>query len=138
MVENCRMIDFKKITDGRGSLTPIQHPEDLPFEINRVYYLYDVNKDTPRGFHSHRDLEQVLIAVNGQIKIRIKTPLEEEIILLDDPSKGLFIGPMVWREMFDFSEGAALLVLASKKYDETDYLRNYDEYEEVYQKVYKR
>jgi len=137
-MQNCRNIDFKNHSDGRGDLVAIEHPKDLPFEIKRVYYIYNVNAETPRGFHSHKDLEQVLLAVNGEIKIRLKTPNEEEIVQLSDPSKGLYVGPMVWREMFDFSDHAVLLVLASHEYDENDYLRNYDDYEKEYAKVYKR
>lgn len=137
-MQNCKVINFAKITDGRGGLTPIEFPKDLPFEIKRIYYIYDVSKGTRRGYHSHKDLEQVLLAVNGEIKILIKTPYEEEIIQLNDPAQGLYIGPMIWREMFDFSEKSVLLVLASHEYDENDYLRNYDEYEKAYQKTYRK
>ena len=83
-------------------------------------------------FHSHRDLEQILIALGGDIKIRTNTPDEEEVHLLDDPSKGLYIGPYIWREMFDFAPNSTLLVLASHEYDENDYFRDYNEYEKEY------
>ena len=82
-----------------------------------------------RGYHSHRDLEQVLIALGGSIKILVKTPFEEEVITLDSPAKGLYIGPMIWREIFDFSPNSTLMVLASKYYNEGDYLREYEPYE---------
>lgn len=131
---NCKKVKFKKITDGRGSLTPIEYPNDLPFEIQRIYYIYDVKENVERGFHSHKDLEQILIAVNGSIKIRVKNHLNEEIIELNTSDEGLYIGPMIWREMYDFSEGAVLLVLASQKYDEFDYIRNYDDYIELSKK----
>lgn len=88
-MENVKEVSFKRITDNRGVLTPLQYPDDIPFEIKRVYYIYDVQKGVERGFHSHRDLEQILIALGGDIKIRTKTPDEEEVHLLDDPSKGL-------------------------------------------------
>lgn len=133
---NCRKVIFKKITDDRGSLTAIEYPKDLPFEIKRIYYIYEVGKGVERGFHSHKDLEQILIAVNGSIKIRIKNHLSEEIIELNTPNEGLYIGPMIWREMYDFSEGAVLLVLASHEYDESDYIRNYDEYIELSKKYF--
>lgn len=137
-MQNVRPIEFKKITDGRGNLTPIEYPIDIPFEIKRIYYIYNVGEGVPRGFHSHKDLEQILLAVNGNIDILVKTPEEEQIIRLDDPAKGLYIGPMIWREMHNFSNQAVLLVLASNVYDEKDYLRDYNEYEKEYQKVYKR
>lgn len=134
---NCKKFKFDKISDGRGSLTPIEYPKDLPFEIKRIYYIYGVEKDAERGFHSHKDLEQILIAVNGSIKIRIKTHLLEEIVELNKPEEGLYIGPMIWREMFDFSEGAVLLVLASHEYDEADYIRDYEEYKVLSKKYFK-
>ena len=89
-------------------------------------------------FHSHRKLEQVLLCLNGNVKIRVKTPYEEEIVLLDNPSEGLYIGHMVWREMFDFSPGAVLLVLASEYYTEDDYIRNYDNYLEEASAYFKK
>ena len=131
-MENVKEVSFKRITDNRGVLTPLQYPDDIPFEIKRVYYIYDVQKGVERGFHSHRDLEQILIALGGDIKIRTKTPDEEEVHLLDDPSKGLYIGPYIWREMFDFAPNSTLLVLASHEYDENDYFRDYNEYEKEY------
>ena len=102
---------------------------NVPFKIRRVYYIYEVEKGVRRGFHSHRNLEQALICVHGSVKILTKTPFEEEVVCLDDPQKALWIGPMVWREMFDFSEGAVLLVLASEHYTVEDYIRDYDQYE---------
>lgn len=137
-MENVKLVDFKKITDNRGKLTPIECPKDIPFEVQRVYYIYDVLDGVERGFHSHRELEQILIALGGSIKIKTKTPFEEEIHELNDPSKGLYIGPYIWREMFDFSQNSTLLVLASRKYDENDYLRDYNSYEEEYKTIKKK
>lgn len=137
-MENVKTVNFKTITDKRGSMIPIEYPKQLEFPLKRIYYIYDVDKNERRGFHSHNDLEQILIAVNGSIKILVKTPYEEEIIELNDPSKGLYIGPMVWREMFDFSDQAVLLVLASHEYDESDYIRNYEEYEEKAKGYFKK
>lgn len=136
-MENCKLIKFNKVTDGRGNLTFIEYPQNIPFEIKRVYYIYGVDEGIERGFHSHKDLEQILIAVNGNIKIRIKTPNDEEIVELNDPNEGLYIGSMIWREMFDFSDQAVLLVLASHEYDESDYFRNYEEYKVAYKKMRK-
>lgn len=129
MIENCHKISFKHFDDERGSLSAIESRKDIPFDIKRIYYITSVPSDILRGFHSHRELEQVLLCLNGSVKIRIKTPYEEEVILLDNPAEGLHIGHMVWREMFDFSEGAVLLVLASEYYTENDYIRSYEDYE---------
>jgi dTDP-4-dehydrorhamnose 3,5-epimerase-like enzyme len=129
---NCSLLKFNQFSDSYGNLTPIESNKDIPFEIKRVYYITRVGQGVERGFHSHRKLHQVLICLNGSLKIKIKNPLEEEIIELNDTSIGLYIGTYVWREMFDFSENAVLLVLASEIYDESDYIRNYDFYlEEV-------
>lgn len=125
---NVDSIEFKKIGDETGKLTPIEVQQDIPFEIKRVYYISDVQKGITRGFHSHRHLEQVLICISGNVKIRVNTPLEEQIIELHESNKGLYIGHMVWREMFEFSEDAVLLVLASEHYSEDDYIRDFKIY----------
>lgn len=128
MIQNCRMISFKRIAEGCGALTAIEGEQDIPFQLRRVYYITDVPRGTARGLHSHRRLEQVLLCLHGSIKIRVKTPYEEEVISLSENSDGLYIGHMVWREMFDFSPGAVLLVLASEHYTEADYIRSESEY----------
>ncbi len=130
MVKNCHYIDFKRVRGDVGALTAIEGSGDAPFEIRRVYYITGVPEGVTRGFHSHRELEQVLLCLNGRVKIRIKTPFEEEIIPLQEDSKGLYIGHMVWREMFDFTPGAVLMVLASEHYTEEDYIRDYAKYME--------
>lgn len=133
---NCCFIKFKKISDKYGNLVPIESSIDIPFEIKRVYYIFDVNKEVKRGYHSHKKLHQLLICLNGSVKIKIKNPYEEKIYELNEPSEGLYIGPNVWREMFDFSENSILLVLASDYYDESDYIRNYDFYLESVKNIY--
>lgn len=95
-----------------------------------------MNKEVKRGYHSHKKLHQLLICLNGSVKIKIKNPYEEKIYELNEPSEGLYIGPNVWREMFDFSENSILLVLASDYYDESDYIRNYDFYLESVKNIY--
>ncbi len=127
---NVKFMEFPRHTDEYGSLVPIEASDNVPFEIKRVYYIYGVDEGVRRGFHSHTDLKQVLICVSGQVTILVKTPWEEQEILLDDPQKGLYIGPMIWREMFDFSGDAVLLVLASDHYKVEDYIRDYNQYEE--------
>jgi dTDP-4-dehydrorhamnose 3,5-epimerase-like enzyme len=123
-----KIIKFKNHTDGRGELIALEYPKDIDIPIKRIYYIYNVNKDITRGFHSHKELNQILIAVNGKIKIRLSDGYEEKIVELNSPNVGLKIGPMIWREMFDFSKGSVLLVLADHEYDESDYIRNKDEY----------
>ncbi|RDU22119.1 sugar 3,4-ketoisomerase [Anaerosacchariphilus polymeriproducens] len=125
---NTGMLKFRCIKDQYGHLTPIEATNDIPFEVKRIYYITNVESNVTRGFHSHKKLHQVLICVNGSVKIRLKIPNDQSTVELNDKSEGLYIGPMVWREMYDFSEGAVLLVLASEHYDENDYIRNYDFY----------
>ena len=141
-MKNVKMIDFRYIQDPDdakffGGLVPIEGTRDVPFEIKRVYTISGMEPGARRGYHSHRDLEQVLIALGGSVKILVKTPFEEEVVTLDKPWKGLYLGPMIWREMFDFDEHASLLVLASRYYDESDYLREYGPYEEEARKYFK-
>ena len=120
MIKNTEMVDFKVFHDKWGHLVPVEENQTIPFEIRRVYYIFGVEQGVRRGFHSHKELRQALICVHGEVKILVKTTEEEETVLLNDPSKALLIGPMVWREMYDFSADAVLLVLASEHYDEAD------------------
>lgn len=129
MIKNTEMVDFKVFHDKWGHLVPVEEHTTIPFEIKRVYYIFGVEQGVRRGFHSHRKLRQALVCVHGKVKILVKTTEEEETVLLDDPSRALLIGPMVWREMYDFSEDAVLLVMASEHYDEADYIRDYAVYE---------
>lgn len=129
-MENVKLIDLNVICDKRGNMIPLEYPKQLPFDLKRIYYIYGVPNNERRGFHSHNDLHQILIAVSGRVSIFTKTPFEENTTVLDRPNKGLYIGPMIWREMFDFSDDAVLLVLASEKYDENDYIRDYGDYVE--------
>ncbi len=125
---NCSLFKFLNIGSKYGNLTPIEGLVDIPFDIKRIYYITKVPQDISRGFHAHRKLHQVLICLNGSVKIKVKSPKEEAEFTLDDSSVGLYIGPYIWREMYDFSEGAVLLVLASDYYNEDDYIRNIDFY----------
>ena len=114
--------------DDRGQLIAIEEQKDLPFDIKRVYYIYDTKEGVRRGFHAHRNLEQILVCVHGSCKIMLDNGKEQETVVLDNPSDGLYIANNMWREMFDFSPDAVLLVLASEYYDEADYIRNYDDF----------
>ncbi|MEG1255956.1 FdtA/QdtA family cupin domain-containing protein [Clostridium sp.] len=133
---NVSLLKFKNIKNQCGNLTPVEGKTDIPFKIRRIYYISNVPEGISRGFHSHRKLHQVLICLNGSVKIRVKNPKEEEVIELNNPSIGLYIGNKVWREMFDFKDNAILLALASEYYDENDYIRNYDSYIEDSNKNY--
>lgn len=124
---------YKVHNDKYGKLVALEgNSKDIPFNIKRVYYIYEVDEKVRRGFHSHKSLEQILICVHGTVKILIKNPEEEKIVILNNPSEGLYIGPNTWREMYDFEDGAVLLVLASEHYNEADYIRDYDEYVKNY------
>ena len=127
-------IDFRDIVDQKnedrhmGHLTPIEGRKDIPFDIRRIYYITKVPENTIRGFHAHKELQQVLLCLNGTVKISVSDPFEKQIFTLDNPSKGLYIGPGLWREMYDFSPAAVLLVIASEYYTEDDYIRDYRKY----------
>lgn len=129
-----KKIKFNRRNNETGKLTFLEAKRDIPFEIKRVYYVYDVVERERRGFHAHKELEQYLICVHGSCKILLDNGLEKENVLLDNPSEGLYVGPGTWREMYDFSDGAVLLVLASEYYNEKDYIRNYDHFLEYVQK----
>ena len=119
---------FQQHGDERGQLVALEEEKDIPFKIKRVYYMYDTRKGVRRGYHAHKSLEQILVCVHGSCKILMDNSVEQEVVFLDKPYEGLYIGNDIWREMFDFSEDAVLLVLASEYYDESDYIRNYDEF----------
>ena len=114
--------------DSRGQLIAIEENNDIPFHVRRVYYIYDTNSDVTRGCHAHRTLKQLLVCVSGNCKIRLDDGKESQIVLLDKPNEGIIICDTIWREMFDFSKDAVLLVLASDIYDEKDYIRDYQEF----------
>lgn len=124
-------MEIKKYTfpphgDDRGQLVAIEAMKDLPFEVRRVYYIYDTLPDVRRGFHAHKCLEQILICVHGSCRIHLDNGFDTAEVLLDKPNEGLYIANDMWREMYDFSDGAVLLVLASEYYDEADYIRDYN------------
>ena len=123
-----RKYHFPVHGDERGQLVAVEEPKDVPFDIKRVYYLYETVQGVRRGFHAHKNLQQVLICVHGSCKVLLDDGHEKCDVLLDKPNEGLYISNNVWREMYDFSPDAVLLVLASQLYDEADYIRNYDDF----------
>ncbi|WP_179344022.1 sugar 3,4-ketoisomerase [Winogradskyella ursingii] len=127
-IENCRIIEIPKVHDERGSLAVIEKG-CFPFEIKRVYYLYDVPSDAFRGGHAHKNLNQLLIPLSGSFEVLLKDGTSSNRVLLNKPNKGLLIVPGIWREIDNFSSGSVCLVLASEVYDETDYLRDFNEFQ---------
>jgi dTDP-4-dehydrorhamnose 3,5-epimerase-like enzyme len=123
-----RMFSFSEKGDDRGSLVAIEDNTTVPFAFHRVYYIYNTRFDVVRGLHAHKTLEQMLICVCGSCVIVLDDGSERKEVLLDEPTHGLYIGPMMWREMKDFSPGAVLLVLASEHYNELDYIRDYSSF----------
>ncbi len=120
---------FQQHGDDRGMLVALEEFNDIPFEIKRVYYMYDTKKGVRRGFHAHKCLEQILICIHGSCKILLDNGKEKKIVSLERPYEGLYVPNNMWREMFDFSPDAVLMVLASEVYNEEDYIRDYNEFQ---------
>ncbi|ACT12347.1 MULTISPECIES: sugar 3,4-ketoisomerase [Pectobacterium] len=123
-----RLIQLQTHGDERGALVALEQDKNIPFEIKRVYYLFKTKEGVRRGFHAHKALKQVAIAVRGSCRFLLDDGTEKVDILLDNPAQGLLIDSCIWREMYDFSDDCVLMVLADKYYDESDYIRNYDEF----------
>jgi hypothetical protein len=121
-------IQLPQVHDPRGDLTFVEGGNHIPFQIARVYYLYNVPVDAERGGHAHRGLEQVVFALSGSFRMKVDDGQAKSEYWLRDPRKGLYISNLVWREMDAFSQGAVCMVLASHPYDEADYYRDYDEF----------
>lgn len=120
--------DFQQHGDSRGQLVALEEMKDIPFEIKRVYYMYETKQGVVRGKHAHKCLEQILICIHGSCKILLDDGVERKEIFLNSPCEGLYISNSIWREMYEFSKDAVLMVLASQYYDEKDYIRNYDDF----------
>lgn len=130
--ERCKVLHFADLGDERGKLVVIEGGQAIPFDIQRVFYIYESDSTVIRGQHANRESEFVLINVAGQSKVRITDGKEEFIIGLDKPMMGVYIPKMIWKDMYDFSPDSVLLVLSSTHYDGNEYIRDYDEYlEEV-------
>ncbi len=125
---NTALIDFPKITDPRGNLTVAQAFTDVPFAIQRAYWVYDVPAGECRGGHAHKSCKEILIALSGSFHVTVDNGEEQKTVLLNHPYQGLLIDTDVWRTLDDFSSGAVCLVLASEPFDEDDYIREYDDF----------
>jgi dTDP-4-dehydrorhamnose 3,5-epimerase-like enzyme len=127
-------IKLKVYADERGFLVPIESKSSIPFDVERVYYIYNIQSGASRGFHAHKKLQQFLIAISGKCTVILDNGYKREKICLDTPSIGLLIKNMIWREIYDFSKDCIILVLASQNYDETDYIKEYKKFVELVSK----
>lgn len=127
-VQQCYLIDLPKISDRRGHLSFVEGGRHIPFDIRRVYYLYGVPPDAGRGAHGHRALQQLIISLAGSVEIEVDDGTSRRSFLLDEPSRALYVSPMIWRDLRHFSKHAVVLVLASLAYNEGDYFRHYEDF----------
>jgi glyoxylate utilization-related uncharacterized protein len=130
-IAKCRLIPFPKVEDARGNLSFIEENKHVPFEIKRVYYLYDVPTGASRGGHSHRVMEQVVIALSGSFDVVLDDGYIRQSFFLNRPHYGLYIPPGVWREIENFSSNSVALSLVSTLYNEVDYIRDYETFKKL-------
>ena len=124
-------IKLKILGDERGSLVVLESNISVPFEIKRVYYIYGTQNNVSRGFHAHKELRQLAVCVSGSCRLLLDDGKSKKNIILNNPSEGLLIGNLIWREMHDFSSDCVLMVLANEYYDELDYIRDYEKFKEI-------
>lgn len=127
-IHECKLITLPKISDPRGNLTFVECSQHIPFDIQRVYYLYDVPGGAERGGHAHKELHQLIIAMSGSFDVVLNDGKEEKRFHLNRSYYGLYVPTMIWRELDNFSSGSVCLVLASNRYDEMDYYRSYSDF----------
>jgi hypothetical protein len=123
------MIDLPRVNDPRGNLTFVESGRHVPFDIKRVYYLYDVPGGAERGGHAHKNLRQLIVAMSGSFDVHLDDGRAKKMVHLNRSYNGLFVCPMIWREISNFSSGAVCLVLASNFYDDDDYYRDYAQFQ---------
>lgn len=126
-----KLIPLQNHGDERGSLVALEQSKNIPFDIKRVYYMFNTQKGIRRGFHAHKKLIQLAIAIKGSCKFLMDDGITKANIVLDNPASGLLIEPMIWHEMYDYSDDCVLLLLANDFYDESDYIRNYNDFLEL-------
>jgi hypothetical protein len=127
-IHNCNVVELEKIHNPAGNITIIQNGDQQPFDVKRIYYLYDVPGGSERGGHAHKKLHQLIVAASGSFDVILDDGKSKKIIQLNRPNFGILVIPGIWREIVNFSSGAICLVLASEKYDSVDYIRVYDEF----------
>lgn len=128
---DCDLVRLPKIQNRAGNITPVNSNIDIPFRIKRIYYMYDIPGGEERGGHAHKELHQLVIAASGSFEVLIDDGQHKKTVSLNQPNKGLFIVPGIWRELVNFSSGAICLVLASEVYKEGDYIRDYSSFKEL-------
>jgi dTDP-4-dehydrorhamnose 3,5-epimerase-like enzyme len=128
-VDDCRLVELPVVRNPQGNLTFIEGRDHVPFDIARVYYLYDVPGGATRGGHAHRELQQLIVATSGSLEVVIDDGSNRKGVKLNRSFVGLYMPAMIWRELVDFSSGSVCMVLASAPYDEADYIRDYDEFQ---------
>jgi hypothetical protein len=134
-IDDCRLVELPTIVADQGSITPVEGGTTIPFEIERVYYVYDVIGGASRGAHAHRELQQLLVAAMGGFTVTLDDGVNRRDVHLNRAYQGLYIPRLIWRELVDFSSGGICVALASLPYDPDDYIRDYDEYLSVKQAV---
>jgi dTDP-4-dehydrorhamnose 3,5-epimerase-like enzyme len=137
VLNDCKIVNFPKITDYRGNLSFIEENQQIPFQIKRVYYLYDVPSGATRGGHAHKALQQVVIALSGSFDVILDDGYQRRSFFLNRPHYGLYIPPKVWRELENFSSNSVALSLVSEVYDESDYVRDYDDFKRIVDNAWK-
>lgn len=130
-----KIVKFNTHSDKRGSLVSIESKTSVPFNIKRIYYIHNIQTGVSRGFHAHKKLNQVMIAISGKCRVILDNGIKREEIWIQSPGQGLLIKNMIWREIYDFSPECILLVLASQKYDKTDYIRDYKKFHQRINKL---
>lgn len=128
IIEDCKIIQFPVVAEARGDLTFIEQNEHVPFEIKRVYYLYDVPSGATRAAHAHRNLEQVYISLSGSMDVHLDDGFHKKTFHLNRPHYGLYLPSGMWRSIDNFSSNSVLMVLTNELYNEADYIRDYDDY----------
>jgi hypothetical protein len=127
-VYDCCMLPLSKVHNRAGNITVVEGNENIPFETKRIYYLYDIPSGENRGGHAHKDLQQLIVATSGSFDVLLDDGKNKKIVRLDRPNMGLYVVPGIWRELFEFSSGSVCLVLASNKYEDADYIRDYNDF----------
>lgn len=127
-IYDCSVVTLPKVTDRSGNLTPVEGHKNIPFPIKRVFYLYDIPAGEERGAHAHKECHQFLVAASGSFEVLLDDGTNKKMVALNRPFYGLHIPPGIWAHELNFSSGAICLVLASHSYNESDYIRNYNDY----------
>lgn len=128
---DCSLLELPKIENRLGNITPVENSKEIPFEIKRIFYLYDIPGGKDRGAHAHKECHQFLIAASGSFEVQLDDGYVKKTVLLNQPYRGLHIPPGIWASEVNFSSGAICLVLASHEYDESDYIRDYEEFKSL-------